>query len=342
MRHRASNSLSLVAGRPELRASLAAPRIRFRLRYHSAVRSHLPDCIFIFAGLLVLGCSSSMVLPEGNPADYATPSVAVMKFDNQAGSFMSWDLGTGMRDILVDRLVATKRFRVIERPELNAVLSEIRFQSSGLTREQQKVAPRQVKNVQYLIKGTITDFGQVQRTNIFGGTSDLGIFGGQQRAVMGMILYVVDVESGEIIASESLQESVYAGSVSASARYKGVALGGSAFNQTPLGEATANVISRAIAKVTAVASRPDARIAAINRTERLSSAGADFLTAGWTCDVRRWRTLKKPETGDVRLWWTALPSTSCASSRSGPLQRRRARVRTRVGVGMECRSSPKG
>jgi curli biogenesis system outer membrane secretion channel CsgG len=258
----------------------------------------------MLAGAFLLGCSNPMTMPEGNPADFVTPSVAVMKFDNQAGSFMSWDLGTGMRDILVDRLVATKRFRVIERPELNTVLSELRLQNSGMTREQQKAALGQVKNVQYLIKGTITDFAQVQGTNLFGGTSDLGVLGGQQKAVMGMILYVVDVESGEIIASESLQESVYAGSLSASARYKGVAFGGTTFNQTPLGEATAVVISRAIAKVTTtIASRPWApRIAAINADGTIVlNGGADrALAAGAMFDVLgEGRTLKDPETGDL-------------------------------------------
>jgi curli biogenesis system outer membrane secretion channel CsgG len=253
---------------------------------------------------MLLACSSPMPLPDGNPADYVTPTVAVMKFDNHAGSFMSWDLGTGMRDILVDRLVATRRFRVIERPELNAVVAELHFQNSGMTREQQRAVLGQVKNVQYLIKGTITDFGQVQSTNIFGGTSDWGIFGGAWKAVMGMILYVVDVESGEIIASESLQGSVNAGSVGVNARYKDVAFGGSTFNKTPLGEATAQVISRAVVKITAtIASRPwTPRIAAINADGTIVlNGGTDrALTPGVVFEVLgEGRTFKDPETGDV-------------------------------------------
>jgi hypothetical protein len=121
---------------------------------------------------------------------------------------------------------------------------------------------------------------------------------------MGMILYVVDVESGEIIASESLQEAVYAGSVNVSARYKGVSFGGSAFNQTPLGEATAHVISRAIAKVTStIASRPwTPRIAAINSDGSIIlNGGADRgLVNGVIFDVLgEGKTLKDPETGDV-------------------------------------------
>lgn len=252
----------------------------------------------------IAGCASGRVLPEGDPADFVTPTVAVMKFDNQAGSFMSWNLGTGMRDILVDRLVATRRFRVIERPELDSILSELRFQQSGITRPEQKAALGRVKNVQYLIKGTITDFAHVQSTNIFGSNQDLGIFGGHSRAVMGMILYVVDVESGEIIASESLQESVHAGSVEVRARYKGVAFGGSAFYQTPLGEATASVISRAVAKATtSIASRPwTPRIAAVQDDQTLILnggrdrgiiAGARFHVLG------EGRPIRDPETGDL-------------------------------------------
>lgn len=275
--------------------------------------SHLVDTEYmsyrnpLIATLLLLlagGCQMTPVMPKGDPADFVTPTVAVMKFDNQAGSFLSWNLGSGMRDILVDRLVATKRFRVIERPELDFVISELQLQQSGITREQRKAKLGKVKNVQYLIKGTITDFGHVSSLNAFGGTEDLGVFGGQSRAVMGMILYVVDVESGEIIASESLQQSVYAASVEVKARYKGVAFGGSAFYQTPLGEATHYVVSRAVAKTTGViASRPwTPRIAAIaDNGDIILNGGRDRgIRTGASYEVLgEGRPIFDPETGDV-------------------------------------------
>ena len=180
-----------------------------------------------------------------------------MKFENRASFSLSWDLGDGMRDILVDRLVATGRYHVVERPELDSVLGELRLQQSGVTRQARRAEAGRLKNVQYLIKGTVTDFGHVSTTRGFLGLPNIEALGGANRAVMGMTLYVVDVESGEIVASESLSESVRASDVTVKAAYKDVSLGGRTFYRTPLGKVTSRVIGRAVGRITdAIADRP--------------------------------------------------------------------------------------
>lgn len=185
------------------------------------------------------------------------PTVAVMKFECRAGFPMKWQIGTGMADILVDRLVATGKFRVIERPEIDAILREQSFQRSGVTRTQQRAKPGRLKNVQYLIKGTVTDFGHASSAGGFLGLDRLHVFHSATQAVMGLTLYVVDVESGEILCSESLQESVNASDTRVQAVYKGVSFGGQVFFTKPLGRATAKVIDRAIDRISdTIASRP--------------------------------------------------------------------------------------
>ena len=180
------------------------------------------------------GCGSSGGRGT-SPDDFVKPTIAVMKFESRAPSQLGWNLGDGMQEVLVDRLMATGRYHVVERQELASVMGEQKFQRSGATRPQGRAATGRIKNCQYLIKGVVTDFGHVS-TNQGGVASGLGsIFGGNHRAVMGIILYVVEVESGEVIASESLSESVRASNVSVQAAYKNVAFGGSAFYQTPLG-----------------------------------------------------------------------------------------------------------
>jgi len=47
--------------------------------------------------------------PSPDGAAYIKPGVAVMKFENRAQFDMHWDLGGGMRDILVDRLVEVRQ-----------------------------------------------------------------------------------------------------------------------------------------------------------------------------------------------------------------------------------------
>jgi curli biogenesis system outer membrane secretion channel CsgG len=87
--------------------------------------------LFVFSsGLLATaGCQHSLT---ADPAeDYVKPTIAVMKFENRAPFPLGWNLSDGTADILVDRLMATRRFHVIERTEPDSVLREQRLQNSG-------------------------------------------------------------------------------------------------------------------------------------------------------------------------------------------------------------------
>ncbi len=215
----------------------------------------------LFVLLLVaggmLGCNGNGYGLFGDNKPFVKPTIAVMKFQNRAPFPLNWNLSGGMRDILVDRLVATDRYQVIERPEIDSVLRELNFQHSGATRKYNRAEPGRLKNVQYLIKGTVTDFGHVQSQSGFFNLLHWDIFGGGNRAVMGLTMYVVDVESGEIICSESIEQSVRADDLSVKTAYKDVAFGGSVFYRTPLGRATSKVIDKAVKEITStIAARP--------------------------------------------------------------------------------------
>jgi curli biogenesis system outer membrane secretion channel CsgG len=262
----------------------------------------------IVAMLLALGvsagCGGGLGLHGRNPDDYVKPTIAVMKFENRAGFPLNWSLGDGMQEILVDRLLATGRYHVVERQELGAIMQEHQFQQGGATRPQGKVAKGRIRNCQYLIKGAVTDFGHISTST--GGFSawNWDIFGGANRAVMGIVLYVVDVESGEIIASENIEESVSARDLQVKAAYEGISFGGSAFYQTPLGRATRKVVERAIGRITtAIASQPwepqialvqeDGNVIINGGKDRGVRSGAEFevLDAG--------NTILDPATGDA-------------------------------------------
>ncbi len=99
---------------------------------------------------------------------------------------------------------------------------------------------------------------------------------------MGMTMYVVDVQSGEIISSESIQETVHAADLNVAAIYKNVAFGGSVFYRTPLGEATARVMDKAVVRVTNViaSQRWEPRVA------KLRGDGALILNGGRDRELR--------------------------------------------------------
>ena len=263
------------------------------------------------AAVLVAGCGQyGMDMPRMQAvsmppaAGYVKPTVAVMRFNCNASTPGNWNLGDGLRDALADRLVASGRFRVIERPELSAVADEVQLQQNGQTRTQQRVTPGRFKNVQYLVKGTVVDFGHAEVSKAFVDWAQrFQAMGATQRAVVSVTLQVVDVESGEIISSEFLEESVPAHTVAAQAGYKDVSFGGSVFWRKPLGEAMSHVVDKCVRRVsTSVASAPWApRVAGVQNAQVL-------INGGWDRGVRLGTQLEifeqggkvvDPDTGDV-------------------------------------------
>jgi len=257
--------------------------------------------LLLAAGLV--GCQGGQ-FGFHDEANFVKPTIAVMKFENRAPFPLNWDLGGGMQDILVNRLVHAGRYQVIERAELDSVMRELRFQQTGATRKHSRASLGRIKNVRYLIKGTVTDFGHVSGGSGFLGLGGLELFGGGNRAVMGITMYVVDVESGEIISSESIEESVRAADTSIKGTYKHVAFGGSMFYRTPLGRATAKVIERAVKKITrTIAAQPWAPKVAIVQED-----GAVVINGGTNRRVRLGQVYEvyeegppifNPDTGDI-------------------------------------------
>ena len=262
------------------------------------------SCLVLSAvAAVVAGCDGGLGWGRGSP-DSIKPTIAVMKFENRSSLPLGWNVGDGMKDILVDRLCATGRFQVIERPELDLIMKELQFQQTGATREHNRAKLGRIKNVQYLIKATVTDFGHVSTSSGFLGLGALDIFGGTNRAVMGMTFYVVDVESGEIVCSESLEESIRAKDMNVKLVYKDVGFGGSTFFRTPLGRATAGVIDKAVRRIArSVAARPwQPKIAQVaDENSVVINGGRDRrVSIGDEYDVvETGDPIVDPDTGDV-------------------------------------------
>ena len=256
---------------------------------------------FFLAAAMAGGCSDKLGL--GPPEDYEKPSVAVTRFENRAPAGTAVNVGEGTREVLVDRLLATGRYQVVERAELGAVRGELKLQQSGQTRGESRAEPGRLKNVQYLIQGAVTDFGYVAADRGFLGVGGMSFAGGSQRAVMGINVQVVDVESGEVLCSRSIQETIRANDASAKAGVKGLSMGGSAFRSTPLGEAAEKVLDRAVREITlAVASRPwSPRVAKVGEGVILISGGQDRrVSAGAEYEViEPGSPIRDPATGDV-------------------------------------------
>jgi curli biogenesis system outer membrane secretion channel CsgG len=233
---------------------------------------------------------------------YARPTIAVLDFENKAGGRFRWNVGSGMRDMLVDELVKSKRYSVVTREELPAVIRELDSQRDPRFRKEGRAQSGKLKNVKYLVKGSVTDFSVSTGGGISGVGRKLGLGARGETGSVGVTLYVIEVETGAILASDSLRGKAYGGELSVRGFYDGIKLGGKTFYSTPLGRATKKVIHQAVDTIgDAIASeRWYPSVVKVETTTIIISGGIDRSMregAVWTA-YELGKELIDPVTGD--------------------------------------------
>ena len=96
--------------------------------------------------------------------DYATvqSSVAALFGTNQ-------DIGKGIADILVDKLVNDGAYSVIERKQLDKILAEQNFSNSDRADPNSAAKIARILGVDAIIVGSITQFGRDDKSTDVGG-----------------------------------------------------------------------------------------------------------------------------------------------------------------------------
>ena len=260
--------------------------------------------IFIILAIFLSSCQTkkSHELPK-DVIDYKIPSIAVLDFENKAPFFKGWKLGSGFREVLVDELVKSRRYNVITRNDINAVLAELSLQDSKLFRKQGKVKKGNLQNVQYLIRGVISDFGHVKGSSFRTITSSFGIGGDGSIAQVSVTMHVIEVETGKILASTTLDGQASAGQLQIKGQYDNVAFGGSSFYRTPLGKATAEVMKKCINEISTVIAHDKwhPRVVKVLGDKLYISGGLDrAVKVGYSYQAfEAGEQLLDPDTGDV-------------------------------------------
>lgn len=235
--------------------------------------------------------------------DALKPVVAVVDFENKAGFSGQWKLGAGMADLLVNQLVESDRVVVLERQHLGDVVGEIVRQGQDLFRAEGRAQRGRLKNAQYLIRATVTDFTVTGDTSGWFGTDQAAIRGRGQRARVALTVKVSDVATGEILSSVRTEGTASSGGLGTTINYKGVSFGGDAFFRTPLGKATETALNRAVKKIlydlprqrwqARVAEVVDGRVIVNGGKGVGVKPGAEFAVRGAP------REIKDPVTGNV-------------------------------------------
>jgi curli biogenesis system outer membrane secretion channel CsgG len=290
----------------------------------------------------VLLCSMALavfaglgVAQDAAPAAPATPAasqkfVTVMNFDY--GTVKTYvaqifgsdqDVGKGISDLLVDKLLKDGKYRLIERSALDKILAEQNFSNSDRADANTAAKIGKVLGVDAIIIGSITQFGRDdQHTNVGGGGYGLGRFGlggvntSKAKAVVGITARIINVSTGEILVSVSgLGESTRSGTslVGGGGGWTGgggggLDMGSSNFSNTILGEAVHKAVEDTGAKLDEQSAKIPARTFTFSGLVADAGGNSLIINIGKKAGVkvgdklivtRQVRVVKDPTTGKV-------------------------------------------
>jgi curli biogenesis system outer membrane secretion channel CsgG len=233
------------------------------------------------------------------------------------------DVGKGVADLLVEKLVNDGKVSVIERKAIDKILAEQNLSNSDRVDPTSAAKIGRILGVDAIIMGSITQFGRDDKqTNVGGFGRSLGKFGvgglgmKNSKAVVQLTARVVSTDTAEILAAvngkgESTRSGTSllgSGGSGASAGGAGVDMKSSNFAASILGEATTQAtaslaeqlegnVTRMPAKVVNV----DALIADVNGNTVIINAGSRAgVKVGDKLQVKRTgREIRDPASGKV-------------------------------------------
>jgi curli biogenesis system outer membrane secretion channel CsgG len=256
--------------------------------------------------------------------------VAVMNFDyGTVRTYVSQifgsdqDVGKGISDLLVQKLVQDGKYSVIERNALDKILAEQNFSNSDRADSATAAKIGKILGVDAIIIGSITQFGRDdQHTKVGGGGYGLGKFGlggvgtSKAKAVVGVSARMVNTSTGEILAAvtgmgESTRSSTSllgAGGGWSGGGGGSLDMGSSNFANTILGEAvhkavddTGAQLDAAVDKVPTVKLEVSGLVADVSGNTLILNVGkkAGVKVGDKLIISRQVRVVKDPATGKV-------------------------------------------
>lgn len=214
-----------------------------------APRSPVPPRRWMLPGVVrpAGGLLSTAAVPPPSLAQTRSRAPAAAPDDGDLTS----GIGAGVADLLVERLVAEGRFRVLERRHLDAVRAELAIDPAS-------AAPRHLAGADYVVTGSVVGFGGEDRQVLggLGGVGGLGGLGFRRRTTrVALVARVVDAASGEVVFSLRGEGVSHKGSgltLGAIAKGTGgiVSVGSSAFRESALGEATERAVAQLAERLT--------------------------------------------------------------------------------------------
>jgi curli biogenesis system outer membrane secretion channel CsgG len=234
------------------------------------------------------------------------------------------DVGRGIADLIVEKLVENGAYSVIERKALDKILSEQNFANSDRADSSTAARIGRVLGVDAIVIGSITQFGRDDKSTGVGGgalsrvTGRFGVGGikrTESKAVVGISARMVDTETAEVLATaKGLGESTRTGTNLLGAGGGSVVAGGAVdmtsknFAATILGEAVNQSVTQLSQQLVAGAGRLPTRAVVIQGLVADASGGALILNIGSKAGVkvgdrlqvrRKIREVRDPASGKI-------------------------------------------
>lgn len=257
--------------------------------------------------------------------------VAVLDFEYGIvrSSVSAWfgtdqDIGKGVADMIVERLVNGATYTVIERKAIDKILAEQNFSNSDRADAMAAARIGRLLGVDAIILGSITQFGRDDKSQGVGGgalsnvTGRFGLGGVKRtsaKAVVALTARMVNTDTGEIIATaKGLGESTRKGTTLTGAGGGDIAGGGNVdmrsknFANTIIGEAVTQAVAQLStnleqnsARLPAKQLNIDALVADVSGNTVIINQGSRAgLKVGDKLQVsRKVRDVRDPATGKV-------------------------------------------
>ncbi len=235
----------------------------------------------------------------------------------------NWDIGKGIADMIVTELVKDGTYSVIERKNLDTILTEQNFSNSDRANPASAAKFGKVLGINAMVVGSVTQFGTEDKSLNLGGIA--GRWGGwgagrvgtkEGKASVAIDARIVDVNTGEIVATATgkgiskRSGMLLGGGGGGGGGYGagGIDMGSSNFQETILGEATRSAVNDLVAQLVGQAGRIEATPLSINGLVADASGGEITINVGKAVGVavgmklsveRISREIKDPVTGNV-------------------------------------------
>ncbi|MCU0645785.1 MAG: hypothetical protein MUC94_16190 [bacterium] len=135
--------------------------------------------------------------------------VAVFAFEDKTDHTWHWwtgqPVGQGMADMLVTELVKSGKYKVIERQEIDKILSEQKMGQTGLVTPESAAKVGQLLGVELAIIGSVTEFGH-KKSDTGGRIKGFGLGVSSTAATVGIDVRFINTNTGEILAADNVRE----------------------------------------------------------------------------------------------------------------------------------------